>query len=54
MVLVLITLLVTAIMGVDLVVRSKLQVKRPSLLNFLTLVVWIVGMVVVFFSGKAV
>lgn len=53
MVLVLITLLVTAIMGVDLVVRSKLQIKRPTFLNFLTLVVWVVGMVVVFFSGHA-
>ncbi len=53
MTLVLITFLVTALMGVDLAARSKLQVKRPTFLNFLTIGVWIIGMTVVFMSGSA-
>lgn len=44
---------VTAVMGVDLIAKVKLQNSKLSVLNVLTLLIWIVGMVVIFMANNA-
>ncbi len=52
MLLVVMVLLVTALIGTDLIARVKLKKKGPSLFSVLVLVVWLVGMVLLFMSGN--
>lgn len=53
LVLVVLVLLVTGIMGTDLVYRTRLRRQGVTLLALLALLVWIGGMVVTFFTGNA-
>ena len=49
--LVIMTLILTGIVSTDLIYRTRMKTKGPSLLSSLAILVWIGGMVLLFFSG---